>query len=127
MSDIPKNLKYAKTHEWSKLEDDNLIRVGITDFAQDELGDLVYIELPEVGKQFIAGEQCAVVESVKAASDLYCPVSGIIVSINEPLIDEPEQVNDGAFDAWLFCVKASNLSELDDLMDAEIYQTMIDE
>jgi glycine cleavage system H protein len=91
MSTLPENLKYARSHEWSKLEDDNVVRIGITDFAQEELGDLVYIELPEVGKHFSTGEQCAVVESVKTASDLFSPVSGTVVAVNEALENAPEQ------------------------------------
>ncbi len=127
MSTAPENLKYAKTHEWSKLEDENIVRVGITDFAQIELGDLVYIELPEIGKQLQAGSQCAVVESVKTASDLYSPVTGTVVAVNEAILDEPEQVNDAAYETWLFCIKAESLSELDNLMDASDYQKMIEE
>ena len=128
MSELPENLKYAKTHEWSKLEDDNVVRIGITDFAQEELGDLVYIELPEMGKQLKAGEQCAVVESVKTASDLFSPVTGVIVAINdEALADAPELVNDEPYDTWLFCIKADDPAELDNLMDAAAYQQMIEE
>ena len=127
MSDLPENLKYAKTHEWSKVETDNIVRIGITDFAQEELGDLVYIELPEMGKQFKAGEQCAVVESVKTASDLYSPVTGEVVAVNEEVTDSPEQVNDEPYDTWLFCIKADSLTDLDKLMDAEAYQKMIEE
>lgn len=128
MSELPENLKYAKTHEWSKLEDDNVVRIGITDFAQEELGDLVYIELPEMGKQLKAGEQCAVVESVKTASDLFSPVTGVIVAINdEALGDAPELVNDEPYDTWLFCIKADDPAELDNLMDAAAYQQMIEE
>lgn len=127
MSELPENLKYAKTHEWSKLEADNVVRVGITDFAQEELGDLVYVELPEVGKQFNAGEQCAVVESVKTASDLYSPVTGTVVAVNEAITDSPERVNDEPYETWLFCVKADNVAELDDLMDAVAYQEMVEE
>jgi len=127
MSKLPENLKYAKTHEWSKLEDGNVVRIGITDFAQEELGDLVYIELPEVGKKCTAGEQCAVVESVKTASDLFSPVSGAVVAVNEALEDGPEQVNDEPYDTWLFCIKADDPAELDLLMDATAYQEMIEE
>lgn len=127
MSELPVNLKYAKTHEWSKLEDEQVIRIGITDFAQEELGDLVFIEFPEIGKQLKAGEQCAVVESVKTASDLFSPVTGTVVTVNEALSDAPEKVNDGAYDAWLFCIKADDLSELDVLMDATAYQQMIEQ
>jgi len=126
MSDLPENLKYAATHEWAKQEDDNVVRVGITDFAQQELGDLVYVELPEVGRKVKAKEQCAVVESVKTASDLYSPVSGEIVAVNDSLSDSPEQVNDAPYDAWIFCVKADETSALNQLMDAGAYQQMID-
>ncbi|TRW91282.1 glycine cleavage system protein GcvH [Candidatus Methylobacter oryzae] len=127
MSDLPDNLKYAKTHEWAKAEGDNIVRVGITDFAQEELGDLVYIELPEPGRKVAAQEQCAVVESVKTASDLFSPVSGEVVAINESVIDTPEQVNDDAYGTWLFCIKVDNLAELDSLMDAAAYQQMIEQ
>ncbi len=124
MIKAPDNLKYAKTHEWAKLEDNNIVRVGITDFAQDELGDLVFIELPEIGQSFTAQQQCAVVESVKTASDLFSPVSGEVVAINDALVDEPEKVNDDAYEAWLFCIKASDLTELDALMDSKAYQQL---
>ncbi len=127
MSNTPENLKYAKTHEWSKLEDGNIIRVGITDFAQEELGDLVFIELPEIGKQLEAGDQCAVVESVKTASDLFSPVSGTVVSVNEKVMDAPEQVNDDPYETWLFCIKAESTLEFDNLMDLEGYQKTLDE
>ncbi len=125
MSDLPKNLHYATSHEWAQLEDDNIIRVGITDFAQQELGDLVYIELPAVGRKVAAQEQCAVVESVKTASDLFSPVSGEVIAINEAVADEPEQLNDNPYEAWLFCIKAEDMSELDKLMDSDAYQQMI--
>ena len=125
MSDIPDNLKYAKTHEWAQLED-GIVRVGITDFAQQELGDLVFIELPEPGRKVKAQEQCAVVESVKTASDLFSPITGEIVAINDVLADEPEQVNDDAYGTWLFCIKADDLTELDALMDADAYQQLIE-
>lgn len=127
MSDLPENLKYAKTHEWALLEDDNVVRVGITDFAQGELGDLVYIELPELGRKVAAQEQCAVVESVKTASDIFSPVTGEIVAVNAALTDEPEQVNNDAYQAWFFCVKADDLSDLDRLMDADAYRQSIEE
>lgn len=127
MSDLPKNLKYAATHEWAHLEDDNIVRIGITDYAQRQLGDLVFIELPEIGRKVKAQEQCAVVESVKTASDLYSPVSGEITAINAKLADEPEQVNDNPYDAWLFCIKTDDLSGLDKLMDADDYQQTIEE
>lgn len=127
MTDMPENLKYAKTHEWAKLEADNVVRVGITDFAQSELGDLVFVELPEVGRQLAQGEQCAVVESVKTASDLYSPVGGEVVEVNDALNDEPERVNEDAFACWMFAIKASDPSELEQLLDADGYSKMVEE
>jgi glycine cleavage system H protein len=127
MSDLPENLKYAMSHEWAHVEDDNVVRVGISNFAQEQLGDLVYIELPELGRKIKAQEQCAVVESVKTASDLFSPVSGEIVAVNLALVDEPEQVNDDPYKAWIFCVKADDLSDLDQLMDADAYQLVIEQ
>ena len=127
MSNVPNNLKYATTHEWAQLENDKLVRVGITDFAQAELGDLVFVELPKVGRKVKAQEQCAVVESVKTASDLYSPVSGEVVAVNDALTDEPERVNDDPYNAWIFCIKTDDLSALDALMDADGYQRMIEE
>jgi len=126
MSNLPEHLKYAKSHEWAKLEKDNIVRVGITDFAQEELGDLVYIELPEVGKKVAMAEQCAVVESVKTASDLNSPVSGEIIEINSALLDALEQVNDDPYEAWLFCIKSDQPEELEKLLNAEQYLAMID-
>jgi glycine cleavage system H protein len=123
MSDLPDNLKYAASHEWAKLEKDDIVRIGISDFAQEELGDLVFIELPEVGQKVSAAEQCAVVESVKTASDLYSPVNGEIVEVNEALADTPELVNEDPYAAWLFCVKADDPSELDQLMNADEYES----
>lgn len=125
MSDFPENLRYAKTHEWAILENDRLVRVGITDFAQAELGDLVFIELPEVGRKLAVAEQCAVVESVKTASDLFAPVAGEIVAVNEQVQDEPQLVNDAPYQSWLFCIKADDVAELEQLMDASCYQEMI--
>ena len=127
MSDLPVNLKYAKSHEWVLVEDDNIIRVGITDFAQDQLGDLVYIGLPELGRKIKAQEQCAVVESVKTASDLFSPVSGEIIATNLILTDEPELINDDPYGTWIFCVKADDLSELDKLMGSDAYQQLIEQ
>ena len=127
MSDLPENLKYAQSHEWVHVEDNQLVRVGITEFAQQQLGDLVYIDLPKVGRKVNAQEQCAVVESVKTASDLYSPVTGEVIAINEALVDEPEQVNDAPYESWLFCIKAYDLAGLDQLMDAEAYQNLIEQ
>ena len=127
MSNLPKNVKYALSHEWASVEDDNIVRVGITDFAQAQLGDLVYIELPDVGRKVEAQEQCAVVESVKTASDLFSPVAGEIVAVNSALADEPEQVNDNPYNTWIFCVKADDLSGLDQLLEADAYQLLIEQ
>ncbi len=126
MKQMPENLKYAKSHEWSKLEDDNLVRIGITDFAQSELGDIVFIGLPEVGRVVAREEQIAVVESVKTASDLFSPVNGVVVAVNEAVQDEPELVNDDAFNTWLFVIQANDPAELEQLMDADAYLQMID-
>ncbi|MGY6274586.1 glycine cleavage system protein GcvH [Methylomonas sp. MgM2] len=127
MKEMPEHLKYAETHEWAALESDNLVRVGITDFAQSELGDIVYIGLPELGRTVAAKEPIAVIESVKTASDLYSPVAGVVVEVNDSLQDEPEKVNEDAFGTWLFCIKAEDAAGLDLLMDADAYQRLIEE
>lgn len=127
MSSTPADLKYAKTHEWAKLEEDGTVRIGISDHAQDALGDIVFVELPEVGNEVEAGGDCAVVESVKAASDLYSPVSGEIVAVNEALSDEPELINDDAYANWIFVVKPSDISELDQLLDAAGYDAIAED
>jgi glycine cleavage system H protein len=127
MSDVPEKLRYAPTHEWAQLEDNNVVRVGITDFAQQQLGDLVYVDLPSVGRKVTAGEQCAVVESVKTASDLFSPVTGEIIAVNEAVTDEPEQVNEAPYQTWLFCIKADNVSDVETLLDADAYQQLTDE
>ena len=122
MSNIPSELKYTKSHEWVRDEGDGTIFVGITDHAQEQLGDLVFVELPEVGETLTAGSECAVVESVKAASDIYSPVSGEVISINEALEDAPETVNEDAYgDGWLFSLRISDEGDLDELLDAEGY------
>lgn len=127
MSDVPLELKYTKSHEWLRVEDDGLITVGISDHAQELLGDLVFVELPEEGTEFVAGDECCVVESVKAASDVYMPISGEIVEVNEALVDEPEIINSSPYDSgWLFRVQPS-AEEIDELMDAEAYQAEIAE
>lgn len=127
MTNLPTDLKYAPSHEWAQPENDHIVRVGITDFAQQELGDLVFIELPEIGRKLAEQEQCAVVESVKTASDLFSPVSGEVVAVNESVTDEPELVNNDPYGTWLFCIKTDDLSALDKLMSAEEYQLMIDQ
>ena len=128
MSEVPIELKYTKSHEWVRQEDDGTLTVGITDHAQELLGDLVFVELPEVGSEMTAEEACCVVESVKAASDAYMPVSGEIIAVNEALADAPEMINDSPFDdGWLFKLRPSAEAELEDLMGSEEYQAEIDE
>ncbi|MFT6430827.1 MAG: glycine cleavage system H protein [Halopseudomonas sp.] len=126
MSKTPAELRYAASHEWTRLEADGTITVGITDHAQDLLGDVVFVELPEVGRQVNAGQECAVVESVKAASDIYAPVSGEVIAINETLTESPELVNSEPYaGAWFFRVKPTDAAELDKLMDADTYSASI--
>lgn len=128
MSNIPSELKYATSHEWVRNEGDGIVTVGITEHAQELLGDMVFVELPEVGDTVSTGDDCAVAESVKAASDIYAPVTGEIVEVNEDLEDSPELVNSDAFgDGWMFKVKLDDPAELDALLDAEGYQNAIDE
>lgn len=122
----PQDLRYTETHEWVRAQADGSVLVGITDFAQDALGDLVYIELPEVGKSFTAGQPIAVVESVKAASDVYAPLAGTVSAINEKLKDAPEQINRDAFGAWLFRMQPQNAADVARLLDAGAYQAKID-
>lgn len=128
MSNIPAELKYTNSHEWVRAEGDGVFTVGITEHAQELLGDMVFVELPSVGDEVNAGEECTVAESVKAASDVYSPLTGEVVAINDELEDAPQQVNTDPFgDGWLFKVKASDDSELESLLDAEDYQGVIDE
>ena len=127
MSEVPTELKYTKSHEWLRVEEDGLITIGISDHAQELLGDLVFVELPEAGTEFVAGDECCVVESVKAASDVYMPISGEIIEVNEALADEPEIINTSPYDnGWLFKMKAS-AEELNNLMDADAYLAEIEE
>jgi glycine cleavage system H protein len=122
---VPATLKYAKSHEWAKLEADGSVTIGITDHAQKALGDIVFLELPEVGRTLTAGEECAVVESVKAASDIYAPVSGAVIAINQAAVDAPETINADAYAAWLFKLKPDDAAlcaaELAALLDAAGY------
>jgi glycine cleavage system H protein len=128
MSEFPTELKYASSHEWARSESDGSVVVGITDHAQDALGDVVYIELPEMGASVDAGAEVAVIESVKAASDIYSPVTGEVVEINPALEDEPETVNSSPYaDGWLFRVMPSDTGSMDDLMDADSYAASIEE
>ena len=126
MSNIPVDLKYAKTHEWARVNDDGSVTVGISDSAQDQLGDMVFIEVPEIGQSVAAEEACAVVESVKAASDVYAPLAGEIVEVNEGLADSPETVNTDVYgEGWIFRMTPSDKSGLDKLMDAEAYESFL--
>jgi len=128
MSDIPSELRYSESHEWVSEEEDGVVKVGITDHAQEQLGDLVFVELPEDGASFSQGDACAVVESVKAASDIYCPVSGDIVAVNDLLTDSPETVNTDPYnDGWLFSVRLEDADELESLMGAEAYAEHVED
>lgn len=128
MSNVPTELKYAASHEWLRKEEDGSYTVGITEHAQELLGDMVFVELPEVGDTLSAGEECAVAESVKAASDIYSPLSGEVLAINDALEDSPELVNSDAFgDGWFFRVMPNDEAELENLLDADAYQDVIDE
>lgn len=128
MSDIPSDLRYTKTHEWVRVMEDGHLEVGITDHAQELMGDMVYVELPEVGASVASGDEIAVVESVKAASDVYAPVSGEVVEINAALADAPEIVNQEPYNGgWMFRMRASDEGELDELMDAEDYDKVAEE
>jgi glycine cleavage system H protein len=128
MSNVPKDLKYTTSHEWVRYEGEGIYSVGITEHAQELLGDMVFIDLPEVGTEFAASDDCAVAESVKAASDIYAPIAGEIVEVNDELEASPELVNSAPYtDGWLFRIKASDESEVDSLLDAEAYEATIEE
>jgi glycine cleavage system H protein len=128
MSYTPSELKYASSHEWARLEEDGTVTVGITDHAQEALGDVVFVELPEVGTVLAAAEETGVVESVKAASDIYAPLGGEVIAINERLEDEPETVNADPYnDGWFYRLKPSDTAELEALLSAEDYQQQCDE
>lgn len=127
MQEIPGDLKFNTSHEWARVEDAGTVTVGISDHAQGALGDLVYVELPSVGDTVKAGNACAVVESVKAASDIYSPVSGEIVAVNAALADKPETINEDAYgDGWIFTVRISDRAELDQLLDASAYEELVE-
>lgn len=127
MSQIPSELKYAQSHEWVRSEGNGEYTIGITEHAQELLGDMVFVDLPEVGREVAIGDDCAVAESVKAASDIYAPLSGEIIAVNEELNDSPELVNSAPYgEGWLFRIKVNNESELDDLLDAAGYQELVD-
>ena len=121
MSNIPADLRYAASHEWARLEADGSVTVGISDHAQEALGDVVFVELPPVGAELAAGQEAGVVESVKAASDIYAPISGTVLAVNEALTDSPEQVNSEPYASWFFKLQPSDASELNKLLDAAGY------
>ncbi|BES69926.1 glycine cleavage system protein GcvH [Marinobacter nanhaiticus D15-8W] len=126
MSQIPADLKYIETHQWVRVASDGTAAVGITDFAQDQLGDVVFVELPEVGATVTGGEEAGVAESVKSASDVFSPVTGEVIEINESLDEEPEKLNDDPYgEGWLFRVKLADEGELDGLMDADAYGELV--
>ena len=127
MSNIPDDLKYASTHEWIGVSEEGLVTVGISDHAQEALGDIVFVELPEVGVSVNAKEEVAVVESVKAASDIYSPITGEVIEVNESLLDSPETVNESPYElGWFFKIRMENEAELDDLMNSETYSEYCD-
>ena len=126
MSKILEGLKYSESHEWVKVEG-NVAYIGVSDFAQKEMGDITYVDLPEEGDEVVAGEEFGALESVKAASDLYSPVSGVVVAVNSELEDTPEKVNEDDYAAWIIKVEMSNPSEVDALMDAAAYKSSIGE
>lgn len=123
---IPADLKYTKSHEWARLEADGSVTVGITHHAQDLLGDMVFVENPTVGRKLTQGEECAVVESVKAASDVYAPIAGEVVAVNEAVEASPESINQDAYGAWMFKLKPDNAGDLNGLLDAAAYQAHVD-
>ena len=127
MSEMPGDLRYSRNHEWARANDDGSVTIGITDHAQDQLGDLVYVEVPEQGQEVAADEACAVVESVKAASDVYAPIAGTVIAANEALADKPEAVNQDAYgEGWLIRLKPSSSDALSALMDADTYREFVE-
>lgn len=128
MSEIPGDLKFLKSHEWARVEDDGKVTIGISDHAQGLLGDLVYVELPNVGEQVDAGNACAVVESVKAASDVYAPLSGKVLEVNSALSDKPETINEDAYgDGWLFVMEMDDADQLNDLLNPDDYAELLED
>lgn len=128
MSDVPSELHYTKSHEWIEVAGDGTVTVGVTDYAQQALGDLVFVELPEVGGNVEAGDACAVVESVKVASDVYAPLAGEVVEVNEQLADSPELVNEDPYgEGWLFKLSVTDEDAIEKLLNADAYQAVVDE
>ncbi len=125
MSNVPQELKYTQSHEWVLASEDGQATIGITDHAQELLGDMVFVELPEIERELDAGEECSVVESVKAASDVYAPVAGTVVAVNERLADAPELINEDPYgEGWMFRLQISDISQLDDLLDSAAYEEL---
>ena len=125
MSNVPQELRYTRSHEWVLAGDDGQVTVGITDHAQELLGDMVFIELPEMDAKLAAGDECTVVESVKAASDVYAPVDGTVVAVNEKLVDAPELINEDPYgEGWMFRLQIDDSSQLDSLLDASAYEVV---
>jgi len=122
---VPAELKYAKSHEWIKLEADGTVTIGITQHAQELLGDMVFVELPKTGRSLKQDEDCAVVESVKAASDIYAPISGEVIAVNDEVESSPEKINEDCYSAWLFKLKPTNAAEIDGLLDASGYEELL--
>ena len=123
---IPSHLKYTKSHEWIRLEIDGTVTIGISQHAQELLGDMVVVEYPKIGRKLKQGEECAVVESVKAAADVYAPMTGEVTEVNSELESEPEKINQDPYAAWLFKLKPADLNELNELLDAAAYQRIIE-
>jgi glycine cleavage system H protein len=127
MSDIPGDLKFLETHEWARLEDDGRVRVGISDHAQEQLGDIVYVELPEIGDHVDSDSGAAVIESVKAASDVNSPIAGEVIEVNEALGDRPELINEDAWsEGWIFLIQPDDKEDLDELLDPDAYAELLD-
>ena len=128
MSEVPEDLRYTASHEWLKVTDDGTVLVGITDHAQDALGDLVYVEVPEEGNHYSAGDACAVVESTKSASDVYCPIAGVIAEANSALTDAPELINEQPYgDGWIMSIQPDDPDDLESLLEAEAYDDSLQE
>lgn len=128
MSEIPSELRYTRSHEWVRIEDDGTVTIGITDHAQEALGDIVFVEPPEVGTHFDAEEGCCVVESVKAASDIYMPISGEVIDTNGTLVDEPDSINSSPYeDGWIFRVRPDDIDDADELLDSGSYEDELEE
>lgn len=121
----PAELRYAKTHEWARLEADGAVSVGITDHAQERLGDIVFVEPPKIGQSFSVGAECAVIESVKAAADIYAPVAGQVIAVNAVLEESPQSINQDAYAAWIFRIRPDNPADLESLLDAQAYVAQV--